>query len=359
MKKNLILGMAALLGMSLAFTACSSDDDPAGSAAVNDNAIGFSVLTNNAAGTRATAITPSNASTEMKNFVVWGAYTSNISKYYLGTSDKGIQFNNTDGKWDYASSADQKYWPSEALTFYAVSPASAEGLNFTSADITYTIPTDQSKQVDLMYAYTPNQTKPTGGKADLKFNHLLSQVLFKAKTASNTLEVEIKSITIHNVINNIFYNRINTSNPVEGGGALERSNYAVGLASAVTVPTDGSVVDATDANGVLMLKPQEIQAWTTGNVSDAPDYCYIEIEAKYKSADSYLLGSADAYGKTYIGLGGKWEAGKKYIYTLIFGKKGDNNNGGGKTPDGEETLIPIDFNVTVADWTDSTSDINL
>lgn len=356
MKKKLFLGMAALLGMSLAFTACSNDDDPAG-ATVNDNAIGFSVLTNNAAGTRATAITPSNVNDEMKNFVVWGTYNSDNSKYYFGTTDKGIQFNNNAGTWDYANTSDLHYWPSEALNFYAVSPISGDGLSITNTTISYTIPTDQKEQVDLMYAYTPNQTKPASGKAALSFKHLLSQVLFKAKSVSSTLQVEINSITIHNVVNNFEYDNINTSSAAEGKpSTTARSNYAVGLASAVTVPTDGTVVDATDANGALLLRPQTLTAYTSGVVTEDLSKTYIEVEAKIKSGDSYLLGSASGYGKTYIGLGSTWEAGKKYVYTLVFGGK----DGGGVDPDGKKTLTPIGFTVSVADWGDDvTSDINL
>lgn len=349
MKKKLFLGMAALLGMSLAFTACSNDDDPAG-AAVNDNAIGFSVLTNNAAGTRATAITAANANDQMESMLVWGTYNGDDTKYYFGTTDKGIQFNNNAGTWDYAQSTDLHYWPSEALNFYAVSPISGDGLSITNTTISYTIPTDQKNQVDLMYAYTTNQTKPASGKAALQFKHLLSQVLFKAKSVSSTLQVEINSITIHNVVNNFEYDNINTSSAAEGRPATNaRSTYAVGLASAVTVPTDGTAVDATDADGVLILRPQTLIPFTSKEDFENLSKTYIEVEAKIKSGDSYLLGTASTYGTTYIGLGSTWEAGKKYIYTLVFG----GENGGGVDPNGDPTLTPIGFTVTVADWTDA------
>lgn len=371
MKKKLFLGMAALLGMSLAFTACSNDDDPAG-AAVNDNAIGFSVLTNNAAGTRATAITPSNYKELMTNFKVWGYYTDG-GAYYLGDDgDNGIVFKGSNGVFDYAQSTDLHYWPNgKALNFYAISPASNDNLTFESGpSLTYVVPANQTEQIDLMQAHTEGVTKPSNGKADLKFNHLLSQVLFKAKTASTTLEVEINSITIHNVYNTGDYKTSDYNNPETWGNAYgTRTDYKVGLASAVTVPTTGEAVSATDADGVLMLIPQTIVAKDKGTKTsdaDAAGKTYIEVEAteKVKNSDgtyTYLLGSASGPGKTYIPLGQVWNVGKKYTYTLVFGGK----NGGGEDPNGDPTLTPIDFEVGVTDWTnawaeDSTAgDINL
>lgn len=379
MKKKLFLGMAALLGMSLAFTACSNDDDPAG-AAVNDNAIGFSVLTNNAAGTRATAITPENYKTQMTTFKVWGYYYDG-GDYYLGTlgGNGGIVFNGSNGEFDYAQSTDLTYWPNDGktLNFYAISPATNDNFAWdASGQLKYTVPTDQSEQIDLMQAHTENVSKPANGKADLKFKHLLSQVLFKAKSASSKIEAEIKSITIHKVRGGGFFQPKDTKIPDgytttsfwEDGG--DYVDYAVGLTNSVTVTYENSKdksVDATDADGMLMLIPQQLKGKPAGTTivdANTNNLTYIEVEAKIIShgeKDTYLLGSATEYGKTYIGLGTKWEAGKKYIYTLVFGGK----DGGGENPDGKPTLTPIGFEVVVTDWSnawaeDSTEgDINL
>lgn len=399
MKKNLFLGMAALLGMSLAFTACSSDEDAVSSAA-NSKAIGFSVLTNNAAGTRATAITPDNSDTKMESIEVWGYFpdeTTNQAspdKYYLGRPGReGVVFKNTNsnGIFDYNDPSDLHYWPTDGrvLNFYALYPTENNGEHGfqTNTDFTlkYTIPTDQTKQVDLMFAHSENQTMSTDaddeGKATLYFKHKLSQILFKAKTVSKDIEVEIKSITIHNVIDNGQFDVTANENKIgqwervtDGHGVVNThySNYMVGLKEPAEVTyyeSDGTTikkpVSATDEDGVLMLLPQQLAAKDKGtSISDADknNQCYIEVEAKIKSIGhdetderaaanvTYLLGSETSYDKTYISLGTKWKEGTKYTYTLVFG----DSNGAGETEGGAPTLTKIGFDVDVEDWTDYT-----
>lgn len=390
MKKNLFLGMAALLGMSLAFTACSSDEDAVSSAA-NNNAIGFSVLTGNAAGTRATAITASNYTTKMEGFSVYAYFNSNASDleaYYLGDpSLGGVVFENKgEGAFDYKYSSDLHYWPTDGkeLNIYAVYPPEDASDKATGSvmggtnDLYYTVPTEQAKQSDLMFAHMENLTKSSDGvndgQATLTFEHKLSQVLFKAKSVSEAIEVEIKGITIHNVINNGSFD-IDDNDDKIGEWELKTdehadshySNYSVGLTSPAEVTYENSesenkTVSATDEDGVLMLLPQQLTAKAKGTSisnADANNQCYIEVEAKIKSIGfengnktntTYLLGSETSYGKTYIGLGTNWEEGKKYTYTLVFG----DSNGAGETEDGDPTLTKIGFNVDVEenDWTD-------
>lgn len=363
MKKYLFPSLAVLLGMGLTLTSCSSDDETVG-AASNPNAIGFVALTNNAAGTRATAITPSNVNDQMKNFLVWGTLTDG-GAYYFGTENAGIQFNNNSGKWDYANAEDVHYWPTGYLNFYAVSPLpaknAADGYLLNGSTLAYTVPTENAKQIDLMHAYTGNQQKEnvTDGKAALQFGHLLSQIVFKAKSKSNTLNVEIKSITIHNVKNGFTFD-ISKETPTLSLSD-NRSNYAVGLASAVTAKSDGVTVDATDANGALLLAPQPLTKWattsdvpTTTSAADAAGQSYITAEVKITSVNgtntTYLLGTSSEYANTNIPFGATWEAGKKYTYTLVFGDKDSNNGGGGLDDDGKDQLVPIGFTVTVSDW---------
>ena len=51
-------------------------------------------------------------------------------------------------------------------------------------------------------------------------------------------------------------------------------------------------------------------------------------------------------GYAYIPVTVDWKAGKKYIYTFVFGGKN-----GGYDPDGNDILVPISFTVTVDDFT--------
>lgn len=46
-----------------------------------------------------------------------------------------------------------------------------------------------------------------------------------------------------------------------------------------------------------------------------------------------------------------WVAGKRHIYTLIFG--------GGYTDQGEAVLNPIQFNAETTEWVDANSNVNV
>lgn len=51
-----------------------------------------------------------------------------------------------------------------------------------------------------MYAIAKGQTKDTNsGKVKFTFKHILSQVVFKAKTQYDNMQVDINMIKIHNI----------------------------------------------------------------------------------------------------------------------------------------------------------------
>jgi hypothetical protein len=354
-KKILFMGLAAVCG-ALSFTSCSNDDNPAGEAqkAAAKSAISFSPLAGNVKGTRGTATTPDNYLTQISNFKVWGWKSSTLD-YYLGLlGEGGIIVDGNGTTYDYRTASDKAYWPSYALDFYAVTPAenSAYAYN-TTGGMTYTVPSDEKKQVDVMVANANGVTESTNnGVVALPFKHMLSQVRFNAKLVNSTLNVEIKGITIHNVSNTI---DIDLRKGTVAQNSVSHSNYAVGLATPVTISKLNESKSVTDDNGVLLLAPQTRTAWapkTNTTVADAHDQCYLEIECKIKSRNTYLVGSADSYGKTYVAFPVDWKSGSKYVYTLNFGVGLDENGGA--------TLTPITFTVSVSDWTDGTAgDIKL
>ena len=81
-------------------------------------------------GSRATSINSTNLTNY--SFIVY-AFTrkddGTDDAVFMGTNDEvqgysGVNISYQDGKWNYTSSADLKYWPTSALNFYAVSPVS-------------------------------------------------------------------------------------------------------------------------------------------------------------------------------------------------------------------------------------------
>lgn len=344
----------ALMGMVSvgALSSCSQDDEPGAAQSVSSNAIQFNATTDNAAGTRGLPTTSANYLTQVSNFKVWGTLV-NGGAYYLGrTGDAGILIaNKGGGKWDYNTATDMVYWPNEAMNFYAVTPSSNSNYSFNGGLLTYTVPTDNSKQIDLMTAKAANQTKTTNkGVVNLQFQHALSQVVFKGITKSSNLSVEIESITIHNV-NSVTTIALSGSSTTP---TATYANYGLGMGGTKTVAvTDASkAVNLTADDGALILAPQTLTPWTDKTstaTADAANQSYLEINCKITSSTSvgvtYLLGSASAYEKTYVPISGTWEAGKRYTYTLQFG--------GGKDPNtGEDRFAPIKMSVKVDDWSD-------
>ena len=361
MKKIITMMSFALMGMVSvgALSSCSQDDEPGAAQSVSSNAIQFNATTDNAAGTRGLPTTSANYLTQVSNFKVWGTLV-NGGAYYLGqTGDAGILIaNKGGGKWDYNTATDMVYWPNEAMNFYAVTPSSNSNYSFNGGLLTYTVPTDNSKQIDLMTAKAANQTKTTNkGVVNLQFQHALSQVVFKAITKSSNLSVEIQSITIHNV-NSVMTLGLNGTATAP---AAKYANYGLGMGGTKTVAvTDASkAVNLTAADGALMLVPQTLTGWTdktSTTAADAAHQAYIEIVCRITSKTSagvtYLVGTATAYDKTCVSLPATWEAGKRYVYTLQFG--------GGKDPNtGANRFAPITFTMNVSDWADSSSNIAL
>ena len=361
MKKVITMMSLALMGMVSvgALSSCSQDDEPGAAQSVSSNAIRFNATTANAAGTRGLPTTSANYLTQVSNFKVWGTLV-NGGAYYLGhTGDAGILIaNKGGGKWDYNTATDMVYWPNEAMNFYAVTPSSNSNYSFNGGLLTYTVPTDNSQQIDLMTAKAVNQTKTTNkGVVNLQFQHALSQVVFKAITKSSNLSVEIQSITIHNV-NSVMALGLNGTATAP---AAKYANYSLGMGGTKTVAvTDASkAVNLTAADGALMLVPQTLTGWTdktSTTAADAAHQAYIEIVCKITSKTSagvtYLVGTATAYDKTCVSLPATWEAGKRYVYTLQFG--------GGKDPNtGADRFAPITFTMNVSDWADSSSNIAL
>ena len=360
MKKTMKIMSLALMVMLATgvLSSCSQDDDPGSSYPVSSNAIQFNVTTDNAAGTRGVPTTAANYLTQVKDLKVWG-YLASSGSYYLGhTGDAGILIDNRgDGKWDYNAPTDMVYWPNEAMNFYAITPSSNSNYAFNGGLLTYTVPTDNSKQIDLMIAQAANQTKNTNkGVVNLPFQHTLSQVVFKGMTKSSNLSVEIQSITIHNV-NSVMTLGLNGTATAP---AVNYANYTLGMGGTKTVAvTDANkAVDLTAADGALMLVPQTLTGWTdktSTTAADAAHQSYIEIVCKITSKTNtgvtYLLGSATAYDKTFVPLPAKWEAGKRYVYTLQFG--------GGKNNTGADRFTPITFSVNVSDWSDVTSSVSM
>ena len=216
---------------------------------------------------------------------------------------------------------------------------------------------------DVMYAVTKGRNKKNNGTmpVQMNFKHILSQVVFKAKTTSSILEVDVENVKIHNFVHSGTFT-LPAGEPAMSDWKLSpaaKGAYTVKL-NAANVKTKNAVVNLSDMNSPLMLIPQKLTKWSTYSAGTAVSIleagkakeCYLEISMKLKQNDSYLIGSAAEYKTVYVPFDNAtgWEPGKRYIYTLIFG--------GGYDDHGEPILSPITFDAATADWADASADVN-
>ncbi len=214
---------------------------------------------------------------------------------------------------------------------------------------------------DVMYAMAKGQTKDmNNGIVKFNFKHILSQVVFKAKTQYDNMQVDIDVIKIHNFK---FAGAFTLPAAADGTGSWSSSDLAFPHAFTVVKNaniTVNSNTEATDitTNTPMLNIPQELTAWKVSETAtkskleaDNAKQCYLEIACKIRQSGAYLLGSASEYKTIYVPFGDTWEQGKRHIYTLIFG--------GGYDDQGEAVLNPIQFDAETTGWVDADKDVNV
>lgn len=374
MKFGKILAVAVV---ATVFASCSNEEELANVGKSESNAIRFAGISG-LSDTRTTPIGTHNLTST--NFDVM-AFMSSDNALFMGgkhvseVSDHGVKIVYKTSAWVYDDPDKMAYWPTSGdVDFYAVSPAITDDLvlqgfayDMTSdaKTISYTTVDEYNSRGtnhDVMYAVTKGRNKKNNGTmpVQMNFKHILSQVVFKAKTTSSILEVDVENVKIHNFVHSGKFT-LPAGEPAMSDWKLSpaaKGAYTVKL-NAANVKTKNAVVNLSDMNSPLMLIPQKLTKWSTSAgtavsilEADKAKECYLEISMKLKQNDSYLIGSAAEYKTVYVPFDNApgWEPGKRYIYTLIFG--------GGYDDQGEPILSPITFDAATADWADASADVN-
>lgn len=285
MKKSTVM-LWAIFGALL--MGCS-DEEIANVETSSRNAIGFNVLSN-AAETRATPTTPSNLT--KTDFDVF-AFTTKDGTVFMGTDHMifghdGVHIKHNGTKWDYANASDLRYWPTEALDFYAFNPGtvSEDMMMFYSWEVTkdvkkisYTCMDEYGANkghanYDVMYAMTKNQTKGSNnGVVHFNFKHILSQVVFKAKTEYDNMQVDINMIKIYNVKMGGYFTLPTTDEETGSWSEPDLPNEASGLGTFtvvkdvnITVNGNAEAIDIS-TNTPMLNRPQTLTAWTVSGDS--------------------------------------------------------------------------------------------
>ncbi|MGM9800888.1 MAG: fimbrillin family protein [Candidatus Limisoma sp.] len=295
-----------------------------------------------------------------------------------------------------------------AMRNYQDTPAWDADNATTKLSTVFEAKTDVAAQKDLIYAVATNQTKPgtTGepnkGDVNLNFRHALSQIVFKAKNTNQNLAVKITKVEILNVANigtcklpktstaTPFVDHDGDKNAVPTPtctwtvsnattadyGVLTEDCFLEGDSDGTLNLTNGKDTNTkiADSNGkqpgeegyvttldrdfskAMLLIPQTTvpASISTANKPSAlrnGEGAMIAVTCQMwnlNTANTYVDGDDVLLfnGIAYIPLTATWDPGKKYIYTLVFGKAN-----GGYDEDGEDILVPISFTVSVDDFT--------
>ena len=361
---NKIYLFTAAFAVMASLSGCSDTELASIDTAQGKTPIGFHTV-GSQMGSRATIINPGDITkTDFKVYAF-----DEAGKAFMGNNDKedgtithnGVLINYDDVKsvWKYANPSDLRYWPDSQLDFYAVSPGTVKDeelkmyynwkINNVAQTITYTSFDEYGlanthQNPDVMYAVVKDQTNSNGGKVNLAFKHILSQVLFKAKTNDDKLEVEINGIK--------FYNAQLGGTFTIPAGEPQRTNWTqVPTASKLTVGMDGQVTVKSTGTDVftkpMLFVPQILTAWIpsteTKKQADDAKHSYLEISCRIKQNDVYLFGKG-GFESLYVPFSATWDPGKRYVYTLIFG--------GGYTDQVNPILTPINFTADTEEWKD-------
>ena len=298
--------------------------------------------------------------------------TENINKFWVTAIDKAganyfsKQEFTKDGS--FFTSSPLYYWPAGKLDFVAYSPSETDlGVTVTINNTIKTLadfsPAERiANQKDFVTA-TASGTRAaneTNG-VELTFAHQLSQIEIKAKNSNTGYVYKVVGVRIGKPVSKgTFTFGANTWALT----TTEKSNYAVEYATdEKTLTADAATMMGEGGNAMLL--PQQLVAWASEtDKKNEADGAYLALKIQITTKDGARVYPAKGdYDWAAVAIGTKWEAGKKYVYTLDF------SNGAGKvdpekptpTPDpdkpdpfnpGDDILgKPIKFTVEVTEWT--------
>lgn len=205
----------------------------------------------------------------------------------------------------------------KSLDFYAWYPYnSAEGTNGIPSGMTlnnedfssisYTVPTDVSKQEDLMFAVNKNASEPADGKAtSLDFKHSLAAVKFVVgdlPTGTKVTSVALKGVK--------YKGNLAVTTDDKGEVQFTWSNLANETGD-FTQATDKEVKENDTDNAIttegqtFFMMPQTL-----------PDDAMVEVVVEDEKASKVTLTGLLQDATTAVGAKNKWEAGNTYTYRV-------------------------------------------
>lgn len=394
-KEKLLSTLLSVAALSLMVSACSSDETLAVSPTVsNQNQITYGVSTNTL--TRAANVYDNNTLPSM--MYVWASYVptaeSTADLIYFN-NDKVTRNTEVTNVW---SGKGTQYWPNSGkLNFFALSgiETAPTGENWIWGEknrapmFNYTLNTDITKQEDVLYAVNMDQAKPQSedGYVALNFRHALAQVAFKVSVTHSDLYVVVKSISVNNVNSHgtFKFPTETTTAAITGdhstygtddkvGSWYNRDGHGKYTATFELANSSdwGAKIDGTtaEAEGTMMLIPGDYSGYKLvggQKPSDSSVYFSLKCKIYHKvSGTSSESGDVDTSSDILLWDGSnngsgtdteilipaelKWEPGRKYTYTIVFG--GEGHAGWDGDNPSEKVLFPISYQSEVDNWID-------
>jgi hypothetical protein len=264
------------------------------------------------------AATAADAEDDAKGAVTRGTPITNVSQLttmgvfasYTGTSNWTTsatpnrmfnqKLNYSSGAWSYPA-GEEEYWEPTTMTdrysFFAYAPyaASDNGISVSSSastagvpTLTYTVPTDVTKQPDLMVA-TKKNVRPTGAGVPLDMKHALTSVGFQI--AGNGEVVKAIAITGVSVTGTL---AVDSETITWVPGAVSNTDFSASLSAATYATTETMSTNLIAGNGYLMMIPQTLTSAAKVVVTFSDD----SIKELALGTDTWAAGKKVTYNIT-------------------------------------------------------------
>lgn len=297
-----------------------------------------------------------------------------VEKYFSAAS---LTFKN--GTWTCSQKA---WWPRGGmLTFFSHYPESLEVVypsEITGDRMAPSFDHIISNQVDVLYATTRKSGAsaydgtPGGTTVNINLRHALSQICFSVENTNPDWSITISNIKIASILSSGHFNY-----PEDNDGQGVWSNLSDSYDFPVEFPTTEisgkaeNVVLTNSESGAVFMIPQTRNSWVTSDKKNDAQGTYFVVNCrivqKLASGASVQIwpSTPNALREVAVPVSIAWEQGKKYTYTLSFGKGAgyvpptEIGGGGESVIPGQNTLSEILYSVDVSDFDSETGKVTL
>lgn len=318
---------------------------------------------------------------------------SNLNSFKVtAIGNEGIYFNDetfskNGGVWE---STTPHFWPAYPLTFCAYNEpvpnndVVTKDITVNGQTLTVTPSHSLADQEDLVAAYAKDKTESytESGSLPLNFNHILTQVVVKAKNSSETYTVVVDEAKLANLAGRGTYTFSN--NIMAADESLKNSASSTDYFTSSFGPKElnggAQEVMTNGGNGKWYLIPQSVTAWKRGidasdEMTNASYGTYLALKVIITKGSNKIYpvsGDQSGWMAVPVPTDLKFEQGKKYTVTIdFFGNNGagyvdpedpsDLDGDGDATSDKGKKIIGgvIKFRADVNNWGDSEITIKL